>query len=244
MYRNNLSIKDALKKAVVELGIESTNLAVVSGVNQPTKSPHYFNINIFDKLRDRVIAIASGIKNSNPNMVVIAESDNYLLDESNDNFLRAIKNNVNIVHLLQNNLDKNFAKQLDEENCNVLNPAAIAIAQQATFVARVDATNHDACKEIIKAAIKHQGFALIDVIMPNSMINCKTYYLHANYDNSDRNRAFDIAIEQDKLALGIIYCSNTIPFSKKHRSSYNTMPAPIYIDQQALGRLRSIINGI
>jgi 2-oxoglutarate/2-oxoacid ferredoxin oxidoreductase subunit beta len=69
-------------------------------------------------------------------------------------------------------------------------------------------------KEIVKAAILHRGYALVDIFQSCIVFNKQntyqwfkehTYYLDETHDASDKMAAFHIALETEKLPLGIIY---------------------------------------
>jgi 2-oxoglutarate ferredoxin oxidoreductase subunit beta len=75
-----------------------------------------------------------------------------------------------------------------------LNPLTLAISQDASFVGRGYAGKGDHLKELIKEAVLHPGFALIDILQP------------CEYDSANKPAAFQKAQEwEDKIPLGIIY---------------------------------------
>jgi 2-oxoglutarate ferredoxin oxidoreductase subunit beta len=105
------------------------------------------------------------------------------------------------------------------------NPLATALALGATFVGRVFSGDIMQAKEVVKAAILHKGYALVDVFQPCVVFNKlntyqwfkeHTYYVDEKHDKTDRARAFEIAFEMDKLALGVIY-------QTEGRASYETL---------------------
>ena len=94
------------------------------------------------------------------------------------------------------------------------NPIASAIALDCSFVARAFVGNVPQTKEIIKKAILHKGFALVDIFQPCTVFNKintyqwfkeKTYELEESHDTHDRIEAFRRAIETDRLPLGVFY---------------------------------------
>lgn len=103
------------------------------------------------------------------------------------------------------------------------NPLAVAIALDASFVARAYIGDMDQTKEIFKKAINHKGYALVDVFQPCVTFNKlntyqwfkdNTYYLE-DHDYHDRNLAFNKATEKDKLPLGVFYInSDKSPFEE------------------------------
>lgn len=261
----NFGILNSVKKALTELDIKPTNLVVVSGIGQAPKTPHYFNTNMYNGLHGRALPVATGVKASNPNLVVIAEGgDGDMYGEGGNHFLHAIRRNINIVHIVHNNMVYGLTKgqasptseigyktpvQIDGVISEPFNPIAIAIAQDATFVARAYAADIDATKDIIKAAIEHEGYALIDIFQPCVTFNKvntyqwfkeHTYYLGNDYNPNDRNKAFDIAIEKEKLALGIIYKRKAESFEKKLKPYKNSQEA-LYLRKHDLNKLNNII---
>lgn len=262
----NFGILTALKKALDELKIMPTNLVVVSGIGQAPKTPHYFNTNMFNGLHGRSLPVATGVKVANPNLIVIAEGgDGDMYGEGGNHFLHAIRRNINIVHLVHNNMVYGLTKgqasptsevgfktpvQIDGVISEPLNPMAIAIAQDASFVARAYAADIDKTKDLIKAAIQHEGYALIDIFQPCVTFNKintyqwfkeHTYYLPSEYDPSDRKQAFAYAIEKDRLPLGIFYRKNSQTFEQKQQI-YKTSSKPLFQRSHDLEKLAKIIN--
>jgi 2-oxoglutarate/2-oxoacid ferredoxin oxidoreductase subunit beta len=261
----NFGILEALKQALSELNIKPTDLVVVSGIGQAPKTPHYFWTNMFNGLHGRSLPVAAGVKAANPNLLVIVEGgDGDMYGEGGNHFLHAIRRNMNIVHLVHNNMVYGLTKgqasptsevgfktpvQVDGVISEPLNPIAVAIAQDASFVARAYSADLDKTKEMIKAAIKHEGYALIDIFQPCVTFNTvntykwfkeHTYYLAAEHNSLDRNQAFAKAIEKDKLPLGIFYQRQGEPFEKKQRI-YKSSLDPLYKRSHDLNKLKKIV---
>jgi len=68
----NFGILKSFKDAVVELGIEPYQFTIVSGIGQAGKFPHYLRCNTFNGLHGRTLPVATGIRLSNHEMLVIA----------------------------------------------------------------------------------------------------------------------------------------------------------------------------
>jgi 2-oxoglutarate/2-oxoacid ferredoxin oxidoreductase subunit beta len=262
----NFGILEALKRALNELGIKPQNLVVASGIGQAPKTPHYFNTNMFNGLHGRALPIATGVKAANPNLFVIAEGgDGDMYGEGGNHFLHAIRRNINIVHLVHNNMVYGLTKgqasptsgigfktplQIDGVISNPFNPIAIAIAQDASFVARAYAADIDKTKELIKAAIQHEGYALIDILQPCVTFNKvntyqwfkeHVYYLPSDHDTFDRNKAFAYATEKDKLPLGIFYQRKDKTFEQKQHI-YKSSLQPLHQRSHSLAKLQQIVN--
>lgn len=226
----NFSILKILKESLEELNIDPKELVLVSGIGQAAKMPHYLKCNFFNGLHGRALPPAVGIKASNPSLTVIAESgDGDMYGEGGNHFIHNIRRNPNITNIIHNNmvygLTKGQASPTTQKNIKTsvqvngvilepFNPLAVAIALDASFVARVFCGDIDKSKEIFKKAILHKGYALIDTFQPCVTFNKintykwfkdNSYYLDDSYDPYNRVNAFSKAIENDKYPLGIIY---------------------------------------
>ena len=225
----NFMILKALQKALSELSLQPQQVVVVSGIGQAAKTPHYFNVNMLNGLHGRALPPATAIKACNPELTVIAEGgDGDMYGEGGNHFIHTIRRNPDITHLVHNNMVYGLTKgqasptsrigfktpvQTEGVILEPFNPLAVAIALEASFVARVFCQDKEKTIEIIKEAINHQGYALVDIFQPcvtfNKVNTFKwfkehTYYLE-NHDTSDRQKAFAKAIEKEKLPLGIFY---------------------------------------
>lgn len=97
-----------------------------------------------------------------------------------------------------------------------LNPLALAIAAGATFVARTFTGDREQLKYLLKEAMKHKGYALIDILQPCVTFNKvntfkwykeRVYSLDESYDPSNKSKAFEKALEfgDEGIPTGIIY---------------------------------------
>ncbi len=163
-------------------------------------------------------------------MTVIAISgDGDMYGEGGNHFLAAIRRNPNITNIVNNNMvyaltkgqasptaRKGFTTSVQNKGVNIepFNPISTAIAQDASFVARAFCGDIEQSKEILKQAIQHKGYSLVDIfqncvtfnkINTFSWFKENTYYLDESYDKFNRARAFERAIESEKFPLGIFY---------------------------------------
>jgi len=182
----NYGILAAVYKAFAELQLDPTSTVIVSGIGCSGKTPHFVKVNGVHTLHGRAIAFATGIKLANPNLTVIVHGgDGDLLGIGLGHFIALGRKNVNIKVMLHDNrvygLTKGQAsptlpkgsktKSLAQPNIiSPLNPIALALTSGYTFVARGYAMLSDHLKNLMVAAIKHNGSALIDILQP-----CPTY---------------------------------------------------------------------
>lgn len=228
----DFGILTAVKKALVELGIEPHQVLMTSGIGQAGKLPHYIRCNIFNSLHGRPVPPAIGAKIANPELIVIAVSgDGDAYAEGGNHFIHAMRRNHDITYLVHNNQvygltkgqasptsDLGFVTKTTLEGATTpINPMALAIAANAGFVARGFSGDVEHLTSLIKLGVTHKGFALIDILQPcvtfnrkntNSWYRERVYKLEedANYDPSDKPLAFAKAEEWgDRIPIGIIY---------------------------------------
>lgn len=128
------------------------------------------------------------------------------------------------------------------------NPLAVAIALNASFVARAFAGDIERTTDILKQAIEHKGYALVDIFQPCVTFNRlntiqwfkeHTYYLEG-HDPLDRQKAFEKATETEKLPLGIFYKSPQKPAFEENVGIYREKQSPLYerdLDKKELNNL-------
>ncbi|UCE84242.1 MAG: 2-oxoacid:ferredoxin oxidoreductase subunit beta [Deltaproteobacteria bacterium] len=227
----NFSILESVKRGLVASRLEPHQLLFVSGIGQAAKTPHYLNANVFNGLHGRALPVATGAKLANPNLKVIVESgDGCNYGEGGNHFLAAIRRNIDLTMIVHDNqvygLTKGQASPTTQEGfvtkaqpegvaSTPFNPIAVAVAMQASFVARGFSGMGDHLTTLIEKAIAHEGFALIDVLQPCVSFNKvntfawykkRCYTLSEEYDPTDWQAAMAKATEWgDSIPLGILY---------------------------------------
>ncbi len=259
-------ILNVLKKALAELDIAPEKLVMVSGIGQAAKIPHYLKTNFFNGLHGRALPPATAIKAANPSMTVIAESgDGDMYGEGGNHFIHTIRRNPGITNIVHNNMVYGLTKgqasptsqlgfktpvQVAGVMLEPFNPLAVAIALDAGFVARAFIGDADKTKEILKKAITHKGYALVDIFQPCVTFNKintwqwfkeHTYYLEDSYDPHDRSAAFKRALETDKLPLGIFYINPNKSTFEDNVGIYQQDNRPLFEREPDVNRLRMLI---
>jgi len=167
----NFGILNALKQALVALEIEPYRVLMVSGIGQAGKLPHYTKGNVFNSLHGRTLPVATGAKIVNPELIVIAvagDGDGY--GEGGNHFINAARRNNDITYLVHNNQvygltkgqasptsDFGFVTKTTPQGADMpLNPIALAIATDASFVARGFAGDVNHLSQLIMHGVQHQ----------------------------------------------------------------------------------------
>jgi 2-oxoglutarate/2-oxoacid ferredoxin oxidoreductase subunit beta len=264
----NYQILKALKAALSDLGLRPASVVMVSGIGQAAKTPHYLRVNFFNGLHGRSLPVATAVKITNPDLTVIAESgDGCMYGEGGNHFMHAIHRNPDITVIVHNNMVYGLTKgqasptsmrgfttpvQVDGVCADPMNPLAVAIALNAPFVARAFAGDADHTREIMKKAISHKGFALIDIFQPCVSFNRintyqwykdHTFYLTDSHDPSDRMAAFSLAVRADKYALGVLYQTSGIPVFNECHPVYEHDRRPLYQRTAEHERIAALLDG-
>lgn len=245
----NFAILKAFKDAMLGLGLEPHMFTIVSGIGQAGKLPHYTRCNTFNGLHGRTLPVATGIRLANHEMPVIAVAgDGDCYGEGGNHLIHAIRRNVNVKLLVHDNqiygLTKGQASPTTGEGMKTknmpfgviseqLNPVALAVALDCSFVARCYAGDTSHLTSIISEAMKHKGFCLIDILQPCVTFNKintyewyskRVYKLGKGYNPEDRAAAFVRALEWgDRIPLGVIYI-NSRPIYEERMPIISDMP--------------------
>ncbi len=230
----NFMILRAFNEAMVELGLAPHEFVLVSGIGQAGKLPHYTRGHTFNGLHGRTLPVATGIKLANHKLKVFAVAgDGDCYGEGGNHLIHAIRRNPDIKLLVHNNqiygLTKGQASPTSMKGIltktqpfgvisETFNPLAMAVALDCSFVARGFSGYSEHLKELIKEAVHHRGFALIDILQPCVSFNkintyqwykARVYELDNTYNPEDKILAFQKSLEwDDQIPLGIIYRVN------------------------------------
>ncbi len=243
----NSQILVAFRTAVTEM-VEHGELALHelvagAGVGCHGKISDYLEVNTFNSLHGRVIPTLTGIKLANPKLQVVGFSgDGDSFSEGFSHLAHAARRNSDISLFIHNNQlfalttgqatgtsPKGFKGgttpfgSVDEP----MNPVLIMLSLGATFVARTFAGDIPRTKAIMQAAMRHKGFAFVDIIQPCiTFFDTREYYkdhvtwLPEDHDTSNLDAAFTIArstIAQD-VPLGILYQTAQPTFEEQTRA--------------------------
>ena len=193
------SITAAVIQAFWELSIEPHKVAKLSGIGCSSKTPAYFlrDAHGFNSVHGRMPAVVTGANAANRDVTYIGISgDGDSLSIGLGQMSHAIRRNVNVTYLLENNgvygltkgqfsaaADKGSTSKKGEANTmEAIDGALLALTLGATFVARSFSGDKGQLVPILKAGLRHRGFAFIDIISP-----CVTFNDH---DGSTKSYAY------------------------------------------------------
>ena len=184
------SITAALIRAIWELDIPPHQIAKISGIGCSSKTPAYFvsGGHGFNAAHGRMPPIATGANAGNRELTYIGISgDGDSLSIGLGHLCHAIRRNVRMLYIIENNgvygLTKgqfsasadvgSKSKRKEPNRMSPIDPVALGLSLGATFIARGFSGDKDQLVPILKAGMKHRGFALIDVLSP-----CVTFNDH------------------------------------------------------------------
>ncbi|MFQ5931999.1 MAG: 2-oxoacid:ferredoxin oxidoreductase subunit beta [Nitrospiraceae bacterium] len=180
----------SLQTACAELGLRPHEILTVSGIGCSSNLPGYFNAYGMHTLHGRSLAVATGAKLGNHELNVIVtggDGDGYGI--GGNHFAHTARRNVDLTYIVMNNQIYGLTTGQISPTSSMgmktkstpfgsvempANPITVAIMNGATFVARGYSGDIRHMTELMKKAIQHKGFALVDIFSP-----CVTF----NHDN-------------------------------------------------------------
>ena len=264
----NFGILSVLKEVLAELDMAPEEMVIVSGIGQAAKIPHYLRTNFFNGLHGRALPPATAIKAANPALTVIAASgDGDMYGEGGNHFIHTIRRNPDITNIVHNNMVYGLTKgqasptsgrgfttpvQVHGVFSEPFNPVAVAVALDASFVARTFIGEKELTRDILKQAIQHKGYALVDILQPCVTFNrVNTYqwfrehtHVLEDHDPADRQEAFRRAIETERLGLGVFYVNDTRPTFEETLEVYRTDTSPLFMREPDMDKLSRLVEGL
>lgn len=191
------SISAGVIQACYEMNIEPHRLAKLSGIGCSSKTPAYFlsNSHGFNSVHGRMPSVATGANLANRDLIYFGVSgDGDTASIGMGQFVHVIRRNLNMVYIVMNNGCYGLTKGQDSATADngskskagsvnlfeSIDLASLAIELGATFVAQSFSGDKVQLIPLIKAAMKHPGFAFINVISPcvtfnNNVGSTKSY---------------------------------------------------------------------
>lgn len=234
----DFAILAALREALVQEGLAPHQVAVVSGIGCGSKLPDYMRVLGFMTLHGRPLPVATGLRLARPDLrVVVVDGDGDAYGIGGNHWLHTCRRNPGLVHLVENNqiyaLTKGQYSPTTDQGTRTttspegaperpVNPIRTALAAGATFVARGFAGEPKELARLIRAALRHRGYALVDILQPCvtfNKINTYDWYAErivrleeAGHDPSDFDAAWARSGEfGERIPVGVFYRSEEVP---------------------------------
>ncbi|MFH1891203.1 MAG: 2-oxoacid:ferredoxin oxidoreductase subunit beta [Candidatus Zixiibacteriota bacterium] len=184
-------ILGSLIRSIDALQIPKDDITVCSGIGCSSRLPVYVDFNTLHTTHGRAIAFATGVKVANDRLkVIVVTGDGDCLAIGGNHFIHACRRNIDITVILANNWiygmtggqyspttpTTKFGSTAPYGNLEQpFDPAKLAIASGAAYVARTTVYHVDQMDKMIKGALAKKGFSVVEVIS-----NCHTYFGRLN----------------------------------------------------------------
>lgn len=197
---------------MAEIGVAPNNTAVISGIGCSSRLPHYMATYGMNTIHGRAAAIATGCKIANPRLTIWQISgDGDGLAIGGNHFIHANRRNIDINMILLNNRiygltkgqysptsPRGFVSKSSPYGTveDPFRPAELCFGARGHFFARAVATDAPSTIEILKAAYKHKGASVCEILQ-----NCVIF----------NNGAYDAIYSKEGRAKNAIYVEHGKP---------------------------------
>lgn len=247
-------VLNAMLRAFSELDWKFEEIAVISGIGCSSRFPAFVKTYGMHGIHGRVLPLATGVKLANPALRVVAvggDGDGFSI--GGGHFPHTARRNIDLTYIVMDNsiygMTKGQPSPTSPQGLKAkaapygaleqpLNPLLMALAAQATFVARGYAGDFKNLVSIMVQAFQHPGFAFVQVLSP-----CVTYYntydhykevtapLPETHDSGDWLGAVKLAAETETQYLGIFYRDDTRPYFSQQMQQLRDAVSPMTLEK-------------
>lgn len=198
------AILSQVQKLLPTLGVPRENFAIISGIGCSSRFPYYVRTYGMHSIHGRAPAIATGLKLARPDLSVwVITGDGDALAIGGNHFIHLMRRNVDLKLLLLNNqiygLTKGqysptsqFGKKTKTTPLGSIDrpfdPAALALAAGATFVARTVDADQEHLAGVLRQAALHRGTAFVEIYQNCVTFNDGTFDFLTDLDTRDDRR--------------------------------------------------------
>ncbi|SHO49642.1 2-oxoacid:ferredoxin oxidoreductase subunit beta [Desulfopila aestuarii] len=225
------TILNSLLRAVEELELSKNDIVMTSGIGCSARISGYVDFHSLHTLHGRALAFATGVKLSKPELTLLVPmGDGDALAIGGNHFIHAARRNIDITAIVMNNriygmtggqfspLSGPGVKATTAPYTTIdanFDVVKLAIAAGASFVARSTAYHARESTEILKKAIMHKGFSVVEILS-----QCPTHYGRKNK-------------EGDAVAMLELHKTNTAKLgSKQLEENPNLVARGIFIQEE------------
>jgi 2-oxoglutarate ferredoxin oxidoreductase subunit beta len=235
-------IRVGIKTALNQLGLDPSKVLISFDIGCSGNMNDFLNGYAMHGLHGRAIASAIGMKVARHDLpVIVIGGDGGLYGEGGNHFLHALRGNHDITVIVHDNMvyglttgqvaptaskgykSKSTPKGIIEEP---VNPIVMAITQGATFVSQGFAGDARLTVDLIKQAVTHKGFSLVNILQPCvtfNKINTYQYYLQRAYKLDESYDPYNLTlaveksleVQDEKFPLGVIYKKEKNPYHEQ-----------------------------
>lgn len=232
----------AVKQALVNLKLKAHQVFSVYGIGCSGNGVNFLKTYAFHSLHGRTLPVATGVRLANHELTIFAfAGDGDCYGIGLNHFIHSCRRNLDIVLIVHNNQIYGLTTGQTSPTADYhtktkstphgvieqpINPLSLALAADATYVSRGFAGDIPHLTKLIEGAIKHKGFALVDVLQPCvtwNKINTfewfqkRIYKLEdRKYDPGNKNKAFREAEKWgNKIPIGLFYKEKRLTYGEE-----------------------------
>jgi 2-oxoglutarate ferredoxin oxidoreductase subunit beta len=200
-----------VQKVLAGMNVPRENQVFISGIGCSSRFPYYVNTYGFHTIHGRAPAIATGLKCARPDLSVwVVTGDGDSLSIGTNHLIHCLRRNMDINILLFNNqiygLTKGqysptseFGKKTKSSPLGTIeqpiHPVELALAADATFVARTMFSDPMHLGQILAEAANHRGTSFVEILQNCLVFNDNAFQFVTDRAVRDENR---IILEQGK----------------------------------------------
>jgi 2-oxoglutarate ferredoxin oxidoreductase subunit beta len=184
-------VLNGLIRAIEKLGMSKNEIVMVSGIGCSSRITGYVDFHTLHTIHGRALAFATGVKMSRPELnLIVPMGDGDALAIGGNHFIHAARRNIDITAIVMNNriygMTGGQFSPLSGESISAttapfqtIDPSfdvvELSKAAGATFVARTTSYHVKQIADIIRQAILHEGFSVVEILS-----QCPTYFGRKN----------------------------------------------------------------
>lgn len=184
-------VLNSLIRAIEKLGLSRNEIVMVSGIGCSSRISGYVDFHTLHTIHGRALAFATGVKMGRPELnIIVPMGDGDALAIGGNHFIHAARRNIDITAIIMNNriygmtggqfspLSGYGTMATTAPYSNIdhdFDPVALSKSAGASFVARTTTYHVKQMTDILKEAILHEGFSVVEVLS-----QCPTYFGRKN----------------------------------------------------------------
>jgi 2-oxoglutarate ferredoxin oxidoreductase subunit beta len=181
----------SLLRAIHELELDKNEIVMTSGIGCSSRISGYVDFHSLHTIHGRALTFATGVKLSRPSLkAIVPMGDGDALAIGGNHFIHAARRNIDITAIVMNNKiygmtggqfsplsgpGKKATTAPYSTIDNEFDIVELAKSAGASFVARSTVFHATEAKNILKKAIMHKGFSVVEILT-----QCPTYYGRKN----------------------------------------------------------------